>query len=315
MIVWDYLAATSESPSGQWGEWTVSTGVHAVMWNGSYVVLTATGPVLQSATYTSLTYGLDVETAWIKLAGLQGSSAVRLVRILGEYRSAFRLWIRVAYNYKQTAGVPDYVDSKLWPPSPTTVTGPLEVSIAPKRPKCESIKIRLTAVANSAFASLVTTALSPQVTTSGTAWNAIWTANAFGELGNEVTMSLAFEDGTPFSIDVRDHFAWSHTLQIWAPDLNNVGVRVLCRTGSSPTVAQLEAAITAGTALLGGLTPDATPGKIVNASGMVNLTATASFTGGAFIGPTGEALKLTGLALELGVERHLFNRTPAAQRQ
>lgn len=315
LIVWDYLAATQDSPIGQWFEWTVTTGVHAVMWQGRHVVLTATGPVLQSATYTDLTYGIDVETAWIKLAGLQSASACRKIQILGEYRSAFMLWIRVAYNYKQTSGVPDYVDSKAWTPSPTTVSGPVQLTHGPKLPKCEAIKVRITAVANASFASLLTTALSPQVTTSGTAWAATFTAAAFGQLGNAVTMSLAFEDGTPFSIDVRDHFAWDHTQQLWAPDSNNIGVRVLCHTGSSPTVAQLEAAITAGTALLGGITPDATPSKVVNASGMANLTSTASFTGGAFGAPTGEAVKLTSIGLEVGTERGLFRRLPAAQEQ
>lgn len=318
MIGWDYSAATEESPLGQWFEWTVGSAVDALMWQGQYVILTPTGPAVQRTTYTGGDFGIDVETAWIKLADLQGAAAVRKVQPFGEYRSACLLWVRIAYNYKQTGGVPDYVDSKVWTPSPAVVGGPLQLKHGTKRIRCESIKVRLTAVAEGVRASLITSALAPQVTTSGTVWTSTWLAAAAaypGEIGNTVTMSVAVEDGSPFSIDVRDHFAWDHALQIWVPDLNNVGVRVLCRTGSSPTVAQLEAAIAAGTTLATLSVADATPGKVVNASGMVNLTSTASFTGGTFVGPTGEGLKLTGLGLDVGFERGVFNRLPAAQRQ
>jgi len=42
---------------------------------------------------------------------------------------------------------------------------------------------------------------------------------------------------------------------------------------------------------------------------------TGSFTGGTFTAPTGEALKLTGLGLEVGISSQgLYKRLPAAQK-
>jgi hypothetical protein len=53
----------------------------------------------------------------------------------------------VAYNYNETSAGPVWVDDKAWTVSPTTVNGPLQVEHGPSRPKCEAIKIRITAQA------------------------------------------------------------------------------------------------------------------------------------------------------------------------
>lgn len=137
--------------ANQWGEWTISgTGVHAALCSGSYCVATDSGDVEDTAIYqeqtdySALDYGLDVETAWIKLNDLQGAGRVRAIQLLGEYRSAHQLRIRIAYNYDDT-----YVDDKYWAPSPTTVGGPLQVRMGPQRQNCEAIKIRISAVSDS----------------------------------------------------------------------------------------------------------------------------------------------------------------------
>lgn len=310
MVVWNY-PRTADDP-GQWGEWTIVDGLHSVVWNGTHVYLTATGPKQQQATYTSLTYGIDVETAWIKPADLmQGGGAARALQPLGEYRSAHLLRSRIAYNYN-----PTYVDDRVWTPSPTTVGGPLQFRHGPKRPKCEAIKIRLTAVADDVHAFLFAeTALGFNVATDSTRWSAVLEATAPGELGNLVTLSISFVDGVTgsFSIDVRDHFLYDASSGLWGPAVNTIGVVVTMTGSSQPTVLQLEDAITAGTTLATVAIPD-TPTKIVAAS-MIGTTRAATFSGGAFTSPTGEALKLTGLALEVGIERGVFNRLPAAQRQ
>lgn len=313
MIVWDYSAVTEESPIGQWFEWTVGSGIHALMWQGQYVILTPTGPAIPRTTYTGGDFGMDVETAWIKLADLQGAAACRKVQPLGEIRSLdFLLRVRVAYNYKQTAGVPDYVDDKVWTPSPAVVGGPLQLKHGTKRIRVESIKVRFTAVTDAVRATIATlTGLSQPVQTSGTSWTATWRAVAPGELGNAVTMTIAFVPGTTFG--VRNHFAYDLSLGLWVPDLNNVGVLV----AGSPTVAALEAAILAETTLVTLVTPDATPSKVINGAAMQAIgSVTGSLTGGVFGAPAGEGLKLTGLGLEVGFERPgLYNRLPAAQRQ
>jgi len=107
-------------------------------------------------------YGLDVETAWIKLAGLQGMQKLRRIMPLGEYRGAHRLQIRIAYDYSDSdADGPTWVDDKAWEPTPTTVGGPLQVRHGCKQKRCQAAKVRRTA-RDSALAQAPTTeALKP----------------------------------------------------------------------------------------------------------------------------------------------------------
>lgn len=311
MLVWDYYAVTAESPIGQWGEWTIADGIDSLIWNGTHVYLTATGPKQQQATYAGVTYGMDVETADIKLSDLQGASRCRKVQPFGELRSDCLVRTRIAYNYKRTAGVPDYVDDKAWTPSPAVIGGPLQFKHGPKRPMCESIKVRFTACASTVLATRATATFAVPVQTSGTNWAATFQAVAPGELGNALTLRLAFVVGAG-SIDVRDHFAYDPVTATWSPAVGTIGVLV---TGA-PTVAQLEAAIVAGTTLATLTIADPTPGKVVNVAAMAALAVvTGAFTAGAFGPPAGEAIKLTALGLEVGTEPGLYNRLPAAQRQ
>jgi hypothetical protein len=273
LIMWDYWNVSEEQPIGQWSEATISDGVHATIWNGSYVYLTTTGPKIEQATYASgVNYGFDLETTWIKTADLQGGVRVRLFEILGELRSTgWLMRLRVARDYQyDVSGNPVYYDDVAWAPTPTVVGSALQVRHSPSsgNGQCEAIKVRMTAVTDAVRATLATTALSPQVATSGTVWTATWTAALPGVMGNAITMSVGFDDGTPFAIDVRDHFAWDRCLQRWREDVNNIGVRVVCRTGSSPTVAQLETAIVAATTLATLTSADPTPSKIINAATM-----------------------------------------------
>jgi hypothetical protein len=133
MLVFDTIAQ-------QWGEWTISDGLHACMWQGTHVYLASSGPKQQLSTYTFLSYGIDVETTWIKPDDLQGWIRLRKLMALGEYRSAHDLRLRVAYDYSES-----YVDDVLWTATPTTVGGPLEVGLGPSRQRCKAFKLRITA--------------------------------------------------------------------------------------------------------------------------------------------------------------------------
>lgn len=309
MIVWDYLV-------GQWGEWTISDGVHATIWNGSHVYLTATGPKLQATSYSGLTYGVDVETSWIKPAEQQGEVTLRWLAALGEYRSVHLMRVRVARDYAYDgSGNVVYFDDTAWTPSPTVVGSALQVKHTPSKTRAQSIKVRLTAVVEAVRASLATgSALSPVVATSGTTWASTWAAVSTlpGEMGNVITLALSFESGANL-VDVRDHYTYSTATGRWAENLNRIGVRVVC-TAASLTVAALETAIAAGTKLATLTAADATPGKTINIATMAGQVATGAFTGGAYGAPTGDACKLTGLALEIGLQRGINKRLPAAQK-
>jgi hypothetical protein len=314
MLVWDYFNTTEASPLGQWAEWTISDGLHATMWNGSYVYLTSTGPKVEQSTYTGLTYGLDVESSWIKMADLQGAARLRWFDVLGEFRSSHLMRVRCARDYQYDgSGNAVYFDDVAWTATPTTVGNALQVRHSPTQQQCEAIKVRLTAVTEAVRATLHTLTDTP-VLTSGTNWTATWTAASTkpGEMGNAVTLELAFELGANL-IDVRDHFTWDQITGRWIERLNRIGVRIACQAGTL-TVAALESAIAAATSLATLASADPTPSKTINAAGMANTIVIASFSAGAYGSPTGEACKLTGLAMEVGVKSGIYRRLPAGQK-
>lgn len=337
LILWAYPRADFPG-TGQFGEWTVATtngALHdSAIYRGAHVLLvdrgsSVQGIMTQASTYASLNYGIDVETAWIKPGDvLQGANHVRKIQPLGEVRSACLVRARIAYNYQQDAnGNAVYVDDKVYDASAITAGSPLQFAISPKRPKCDAFKLRLTAVlspaANNFPATLSTALMATPVATTGTVWDAGWLALAtewFGALGNAVTLSIAFDAAAAdeaFSIDRRAHFRWDQTSQIWSPSVNNAGLRVVMRAGSRPTVAQLETAIQLFTVdgdLLELDTGDAFNAAESIAVSMIGLQVTGAFAGGGFSTPTGEAIKLTSLGIEVGVEPGLFRRLSAAQR-
>lgn len=137
LLVWDYLV-------GQWAEWTVADGLHAAVWGGTYHYLATAAVKAEQTTYTAADYHFDIETAWIKMADLQGFHRVRRIMLLGEYRSAHDVRIRVARDYLASSGATTFFDDKYWTTSPTTVGGPLQVRHSPSIQKVEAIKLRIT---------------------------------------------------------------------------------------------------------------------------------------------------------------------------
>jgi len=338
MLVWDYRV-------GQWAVWTVATTngalVDAVIYDGQQVLLVtqglvAQGTMTQSTTYTGVNYGMDVETAWIKPDDVQqGAIAARKLQPLGEFRSPCMVRSRIAYNYQQDSSGPNYVDDKVYDPAPDgLVPGregePLQFRHSPKRPQCEAFKLRLTAVApfrqnssaifgtDDAFGGAGFDQAIAVIGSSGPVWEASFRADLRaqddGELGNRLTMTIAIEDGAPFVIDAREDFSWNGSE--WVPQVDNLGVRVVCRAGSSPTVAQLEHAIVAASTHFELDTghPDQT--SVIDATAMAGVVTQGQFFGGAFGTPTppGEAIKLTSLGMELGVEPGLFRRLSATKK-
>lgn len=91
--------------------------------------------------------GLDIETGWIKFAGLQGYKRVKRFFLLGEYRGACDVRIRVAYDYEETESGPAWIDDKTWTATPAVVGGPMQLRHGPSKQKCQAIKVRITAQA------------------------------------------------------------------------------------------------------------------------------------------------------------------------
>jgi hypothetical protein len=92
---------------------------------------------------------------------LQGAGRVRRILILGEHLGgAYKLRVRIARNYEvdEATGQPAWFDDKPWPRTGETVDAQYEVGsaftakIGPSIQRCTAIKIRITVVADDAFA-------------------------------------------------------------------------------------------------------------------------------------------------------------------
>jgi hypothetical protein len=96
-LVYNYLF-------GQWSTFTNYTGTDGAVWNDAYVFGRPDGQVRRGSSTSwsdvGAAYALRIETAWIKLRGLQGFQRCRRASILGEWMSAHKLRMGVAYDYE-----------------------------------------------------------------------------------------------------------------------------------------------------------------------------------------------------------------------
>lgn len=315
VLVWDYLAP-SPSGLGTWAEWSITSAVHAGMWQGTYHYLAAAGPYAEQTTYSGTAYGWDVTTAWIKPNDLQGQISVRKLQALGEYKSACYVRCRVAYDYN-----PAWVDDTVWtPPSGIVDTEPATVVIRSSRRKVESIKTRLTVVGTPTQATLATAAAAIPVRHSGVpnTWTATLTVRStprtLGTLGNDqITLSIGgvITAGATSTITVKDGYYWETATSEWVKYGDRVGIKVeVATSGTTVLVSDIEAAISADSELLSVTTAHATAGATFTVADLSGSTINTAYgpSGGAFANPSGESLKLTGLAMEVGVEPKIFRR-------
>lgn len=280
MLVLDTLASEAFGRP-TWAEWSVGDGVHACLWNGVHVYLSSSsGLKQQRSDYTGVDYGMDVETAWIKFNDLQGFARLRRLLVLGEFRSSHTLRIRLARDYQTT-----YFQDKTWTVSPTVVGGPLQVKHGPSIQQMQAIKIRLTATSDVAGA----------------------IASAGGGYVRETdTFILSIE-----AADTGDEFN-GNTLELVAD-----GTGAGTFEDGAAAVFHYESGVTTVADLIVAAATSDYIGTIFG-FGTINHTQTYTLAGGvdASVGsPNGEALKLTGLGLEVGFKRGLRPNLPTTQRQ
>jgi hypothetical protein len=88
----------------QWSTFTNSEGTASTFWKDLYCRGTDAGRVSKETPGEYLDAGariqLKLETAWLKLRGLQGFQRVRRASIVGEFLSSHRLALDVSYNYE-----------------------------------------------------------------------------------------------------------------------------------------------------------------------------------------------------------------------
>lgn len=131
MLVWDYEV-------NQWAVWDVEDGRGACIWQGDHLVVTDTGVLAQSAAPGGVQ--LDIETAWIKLADLQGYQRIWELMLLAEFRSACRVRWRLKKDYDEDV----YFQDKTMPVTTTVVGNRVQMRLRPAVQQCQSLKVRLT---------------------------------------------------------------------------------------------------------------------------------------------------------------------------
>lgn len=87
--------------------------------------------------------GLDIETGWLALDGIQGFKNLRRAYFLGRLLGGCRVRIRVAYDYEESSGDITWSDDKTWSPDAQQI-GVMQFEHCLSRPYCQSVKFRLT---------------------------------------------------------------------------------------------------------------------------------------------------------------------------
>jgi hypothetical protein len=132
-------------------------------------------------------------------------------------------------------------------------------------------------------ATLDTADLSEPVATDGTAWAAVLTWAELGPGGNIGILHLHFVDGDPSAVEVRDNERYdTGFIPGWVAAPGTIGALANGTVGVDvPTIAELEAAINAGSSLAQITTADPSPSKEIDMSIMESVSTSGSFSGGA----------------------------------
>lgn len=291
MLVYDTLIR-------EWSEWTVANAVHSTTWNNGHVYMTLTQPRQQDTSYAALTYGLDVELGWFKTNGLQGFGRVRRIGLLGEFRTACIVRTRIAYDYAYDgSGNPVWVDDFPWTATPTTVGSGLQMRHGVQRGRCEAIKVRFTLYEM------------PQSASQDIGVSAFGLAAG---IGTAITCKASGTAGDGILVTIVDDSAGAVTISETGTPTTGGTLTIHIKHGTS-TSAAVEAALAAST-LVTVTHADTTPGRSYAAD---NTYTSLALVGGTDLydnGPSGEAVKLTGMSLEYAPKPGINKRLSASQK-
>lgn len=122
------------------GQWSTSNmiAISADTLNGQ-VILTNGYAIKREEGFkdVGLTYSMTVRTPWFKTMSIQGFARVWTAKILGKFKSAHKLRIRVYYDYN-TASYDEYIRE------PKLADKQYQYEIHLKRQKCEAIQFEIT---------------------------------------------------------------------------------------------------------------------------------------------------------------------------
>ncbi|MCP4948850.1 MAG: hypothetical protein GY923_15240 [Aestuariibacter sp.] len=132
-LMFDYLV-------NQWSVFTNHTNIiDAVLYSKGYVWLSSDAIAHQednTGTDESTAIGLVVDTAWIRIAQLQGVQRVYFIELLGEYTGTGNIVIDIYYNDSETKT--DRITQSM------SAASPWSVRFRPSQSKSDSIRLKIT---------------------------------------------------------------------------------------------------------------------------------------------------------------------------
>ena len=131
-----------------------------------------------------------------------------------------------------------------------------------------------------------------------------------GPLGTGMTLKVGTLAGTTAAVEVRDNQKFTTSTGLWTEEADTIGVKVTGNdTTATATIATIEAAIDSYSDLIEVSSHHATPSHTLNFTSIsTNTKSVGPTASGAFAAPTGESCKVTGLAMEVGIEPKVYNR-------
>lgn len=112
-ITSDEQALVYDTVQKQWGIYHNHAAVDAMVWGQDYIYLKSNGAIFKEISSSSkdgnLAIPLTIETAWIKLSGIENFQRVKSLFILGDFVSDHILKVSFAYDYQ-----PFYADAVYW---------------------------------------------------------------------------------------------------------------------------------------------------------------------------------------------------------
>ena len=131
-LVYDYYF-------NQWSTFTNYDAEDAVNWQNKYTLIKGNGKICveKSNTYTDdgVGYSLKITTGWMSFATVQGLQFIYKIMLLGDFKSAHDLLVKVAYDYVESF----HNDDK------KTFQGkaPYQYDVRLRKRKCEAIKLSI----------------------------------------------------------------------------------------------------------------------------------------------------------------------------
>lgn len=138
-LVYDYLMK-GENGIGQWSVFTNHAAVAAAFFSDAFAYVKSDGQVQTETAGLFTELGAFIQmtalTAWLSLAGIQGFQRAYKSMVLGQFKSAHHLSVKVAYDFDATLTQSEDIDA-------TAAVTPYQWRVLLERQSCEALQFQI----------------------------------------------------------------------------------------------------------------------------------------------------------------------------